>query len=388
VTRDEFDTTLIHGAFGVDEATGALTAPIYQTTTYKQRVLGIEQTFDYSRSGNPTRGILERQIALLEEGSFGYAFASGMAAITALFCLFSSGDEILIPSDLYGGSFRLLDAHFKNFGVTWRIVDTTDLGALDAAFSKNSKALLLETPTNPTLRVSDIEETSRIAHNHGALVIADNTFLSPYLQRPLTLGADIVIHSATKYLGGHNDVLAGLVALRDPALAERIQAIQLASGGVLGPFDSYLLLRGIKTLSVRMDREEKNATALAKWLQGHAGVDRVFYPGLESDPGYAINAKQASGAGGLLSFELNEAYSLKEFFLAMKVITLAESLGSVESMACHPATMSHAAVPPEMRAKMGISDRLVRLAVGLEGLKSLKDDLEAAFAAASKMASA
>ncbi|GHS89922.1 cystathionine gamma-synthase [Synergistales bacterium] len=382
MTKDQFETTLIHGAFDVDGGTGALTAPIYQTTTYQQRELGVVQQFDYSRSGNPTRLILENQIALLEEGNFGYAFASGMAAITAVFFLFSSGDEILVPSDLYGGSLRLLDNYFQNFGITWCIADTTDPSALEKSFSAKTKAVLLETPTNPTLRVSDIAEVSRLSHEHGALVIADNTFLSPYLQRPLTLGADIVLHSATKYIGGHNDVLAGLVALRSPELADRILMIQRSSGGVLGPFDSYLLLRGLKTLAVRMDRETESATAIARWLEGHAGVDRVFYPGLESDSGYAIQAKQATGAGGLLSFELNESYSMSAFFSAMRVITLAESLGSVESMACHPATMSHASLSPEMRAKMGISDRLVRLAIGLEGLSSLKEDLEGAFSAA------
>ncbi|GHS94538.1 cystathionine gamma-synthase [Synergistales bacterium] len=382
MTKDQFETTLIHGAFGVDGSTGALTAPIYQTTTYQQRELGVVQRFDYSRSGNPTRQVLEDQIALLEEGNFGYAFASGMAAITAVFFLFESGDEILIPCDLYGGSVRLLDNYFKNFGITWRVVDTTDIASLETSFSAKTKAVLLETPTNPTLQVSDIAEVARIAHARGALVIADNTFLSPYLQRPLALGADIVLHSATKYIGGHNDVLAGLVALKNPELADRILMIQRSSGGVLGPFDSYLLLRGLKTLAVRMDREVENATAIARWLKGHSGVDRVFYPGLESDRGYAIQTKQASGAGGLLSFELNESYSMPAFFSAMRVITLAESLGSVESMACHPATMSHASVSPEMRAKMGISDRLIRLAIGLEGLESLKEDIEGAFTAA------
>ncbi|MDR3230686.1 MAG: PLP-dependent aspartate aminotransferase family protein [Synergistaceae bacterium] len=382
MTKDQFETTLIHGAFGVDGSTGALTAPIYQTATYRQFELGVEQPFDYSRAGNPTRRVLEQQIALLEEGHSGYAFASGMAAITAVLFLFGGGDEILIPCDLYGGSFRLLNTHFKNFGVTWRIVDTTDPVALEAAFSANTKAVLLETPTNPTLQVSDIAEVARIAHRHGALVIADNTFLSPYLQRPLALGADIVVHSATKYIGGHNDVLAGLVVVKTPDLAERLLLIQKSSGGVLGPFDCYLLLRGLKTLAIRMDREVESATVIAHWLKDHSNVDRVFYPGLESDRGYAVQTRQASGAGGLLSFELNEACSLPAFFSAMRVITLAESLGSVESMACHPATMSHASLSPEMRAQMGISDRLVRLAIGLEGIESLKEDLEGAFAAA------
>jgi cystathionine beta-lyase/cystathionine gamma-synthase len=382
MTKDEFETTLIHGAFGVDGSTGALTAPIYQTVTYRQFELGVVQPFDYSRSGNPTRSVLESQIALLEEGQFGYAFASGMAAITAVFFLFREGDEILVPCDLYGGSLRLLDTYFTNFGITWRVVDTTDIAALEKSFSEKTKAILLETPTNPTLQVSDIAEVSRVAHEYGALVIADNTFLSPYLQRPLTLGADIVVHSATKYLGGHNDVLAGLVVVRKPQLADNLSMIQKSFGGVLSPLDSYLLLRGIKTLAVRMDREVESATVIARWLKGHSGVDRVFYPGLEDDRGYAVQSRQASGAGGLLSFELNEAYSLSAFFSAMRVFTLAESLGSVESMACHPATMSHASLSPEMRAQMGISDRLVRLAVGLEGLESLKEDLERAFSAA------
>jgi cystathionine beta-lyase len=382
MTKDEFETTLIHGAFDVDGSTGALTAPIYQTATYRQFELGVVQQFDYSRSGNPTRRILESQIALLEEGNFGFAFASGMAAITAVLFLFGSGDEILVPCDLYGGSLRLLDSYFTNFGITWRVVDTTDLAMLETSFSGKTKAVLLETPTNPTLKVSDIAGVVDAAHRHGALVIADNTFLSPYLQRPLALGADIVVHSATKYIGGHNDVLAGLVALRNPELADRIAMIQKSSGGVLGPFDSYLLLRGLKTLAIRMDREMESAAAIARWLEGRPGVDRVFYPGLESDPGHAVQTGQASGAGALLSFELNEAYSMSAFCSAMRVFTLAESLGSVESMACHPATMSHASLSPEMRAKMGISDRLLRLAIGLEGVASLQEDLERAFTAA------
>ncbi|MDR1482678.1 MAG: PLP-dependent aspartate aminotransferase family protein [Synergistaceae bacterium] len=383
MTKDEFETLLVHGVYSADERSlGALTVPIYQTSTYRQGDIGILPEFDYSRSANPTRSALECQIALLEEGSAGYAFASGMAAITAIFLLFGSGDEILIPRDLYGGSYRLLDAHFKNFGLTWRIVDTTVSDGLDDEFSPNTKAILLESPTNPTLRVSDIEAVSGAAHRHGALVIVDNTFLSPYLQRPLTLGADIVVHSATKYIGGHNDVLAGLVVLRDAALAERFLMIQKSFGGVLGPFDSYLLIRGLKTLALRMDRETQNASAIARRLQKHPGVDRVFYPGLEDDSGYAINARQADGAGGLLSFELNERYSLPTFFAALEVITPAESLGSVESMACHPATMSHASLSSEMRAEMGISDRLIRLAIGIEGLSSLEDDLERALKAA------
>jgi cystathionine beta-lyase len=379
MTKDELETLLVRGAFDAKEVCGALTAPIFQAVTFRQWEIGVEIPFDYSRAANPTRSALERQIALLEEGCAGFAFASGMAALTAVFFLFDEGGEILIPLDLYGGTYRLLDVYFKKFGLSWRIVDTADAASLEREFRPETRAILLETPTNPLLRVSDIAEVSGVAHRHGALVIADNTFLSPYFQRPLPLGADIVVHSATKYLGGHNDVLSGLVVMKDEGLAERFLEVQKATGGVLAPFDSYLLLRGIKTLGLRMERETENATAIAKWLSGREGVDRVYYPGLESDPGHSTLKKQASGAGALLSFELGEAHSVKEFFGALEVITPAESLGAVESLACHPATMSHAAVPPEMRARMGITDRLVRLAVGIEGQSSLIADLDKAF---------
>jgi cystathionine beta-lyase len=381
MTKDELETLLVHGSVGTDEAKGALTAPIFQTVTFRQPEIGAEIPFDYSRAANPTRSVLERQIALLEEGSAGFAFASGMAALTAVFFLFDQGGEILIPLDLYGGTYRILDGYFKNFGLSWRIVDTADAAALEGEFSSYTRAILLETPTNPLLRVSDIAEVSRVAHAHGALVIVDNTFLSPYFQRPLPLGADIVVHSATKYLGGHNDVLAGLVVMKDGELAERFLEIQKSTGGVLGPLDSYLLLRGIKTLGIRMEKETENAATIARWLSGHKGVERVYYPGLESDPGHVILKKQATGAGALLSFDLSRAHSVEKFFAALEIITPAESLGAVESLACHPATMSHASIPPEMRAKMGISDRLVRLAVGIEGINSLIADLDRAFKA-------
>ncbi|MDR1136820.1 MAG: PLP-dependent aspartate aminotransferase family protein [Synergistaceae bacterium] len=387
MTKEEFETILVHGACCDDDKSGALTVPIYQTTTYRQGELGIEPPYEYSRSANPTRRALERQIAALEEGKYGFAFSSGMAAITAVFFLFESGDEILIPKDLYGGTFRLLDVHLKNFGLTWRIIDTTDAESLGGAFSARTRAVLLETPTNPLLRVSDIAKISEIAHKNGATVIADNTFLTPYFQRPLTLGADIVVHSATKYLSGHNDVLSGLAVLNDAGLAERFLMIQKSTGGVLAPFDSYLLIRGLKTLALRMDREAENALSIARWLSRHEGADKVYYPGLDGDPGYPIQSKQASGAGALLSFELNDRHDIKTFFEGLRVITPAESLGSIESMACHPATMSHAAIPPEIRATMGISDRLVRLAIGIENSETLKEDLAHAFEASAKQPS-
>ena len=382
MTTEEFATLLVHGGGDGGTSYGELVTPIYQSVTYRQFELGVEQRFDYSRSANPTRAALERRFALLEEGGHGFAFSSGMAAITALMFLFASGDEILVPSDLYGGTLRLLDSHFAGFGLKWRVADTTDIPSLEKSFSPCTRALLLETPTNPTMRVSDIAAVCRAAHERGAIVIADNTFLTPYFQRPLALGADIVVHSATKYIAGHNDVLAGMVVVRDDALAERILTIQKSTGGVLGPFDSYLILRGLKTLALRLDRETSNALATAKWLSSRGGVDRVYYPGLESDPGYAVNSRQASGAGGLLSFDLNEGYSMRKFVDALRVFTLAESLGSVESMACHPATMSHASLAPETRAKMGISDRLIRLAIGIEGLPDLISDLDGALDAA------
>jgi cystathionine beta-lyase/cystathionine gamma-synthase len=381
MTKEEFETLLVHGAHFGDDESGALTVPIYQTTTYRQGELGVEPPYDYSRSANPTRRALERLIAAMEEGRYGFAFSSGMAAISAIFVLFESGDEILIPKDLYGGTFRLLDSHLSNFGISWRIADTGDAASFEGAVTERTRAVLLESPTNPLLRVSDIRKISEIAHRNGALVIADNTFLTPYFQRPLTLGADITVHSATKYLSGHNDVLSGLVALNDDRLAERFLAIQKSTGGVLAPFDSYLLIRGIKTLALRMDRETSSALRVARWLSRHDGADRVYHPGLESDPGHALNLRQATGAGALLSFELNDRYDIKAFFGALRVITPAESLGSVESMACHPATMSHAAIPPEMRAEMGISDRLVRLAIGIESPESIEGDLESAFEA-------
>jgi cystathionine beta-lyase len=379
MTKDELETLLVHGSFNPDEVMGALTAPIFQTVTFHQSEIGVEIPFDYSRSANPTRAALERQVALLEEGCAGYAFASGMAAITAVLFLLEQRDEILIPLDIYGGTYRLLESHFKNLGFSWKIVDTTDALSLEREFGPSTKAVLLETPTNPLLRVSDIAEVSKVAHSHGALVIADNTFLSPYFQRPLSLGADIVVHSATKYIGGHNDVLAGLVVMKNRDLAERFLDVQKSTGGVLGPFDSYLLMRGLKTLGLRMEKETENASAIARWLAAHNGVKRVYYPGLEEDPGYELQKKQATGAGALLSFDLDETHSVKKFFAALKVITPAESLGSVESLACHPATMSHASIPPELRERMGITDRLVRLAIGIEGQNSLIADLENAF---------
>jgi cystathionine beta-lyase/cystathionine gamma-synthase len=355
-------------------------APIHLTTTFRQTVLGGEPHFDYSRAGNPTRELLETHVAALEGGSYGYAFSSGMAAITAVLSLFKPGDEVLVPNNIYGGTYRVLEHYFKNFNIGYRIVDVTDTAAVDAAFGDKTVALLFESPTNPLLTVADIAALSQIAHKHDALSIVDNTFLTPYLQLPLALGADIVIHSATKYLGGHSDVIAGLVVLNNAELAERVFFILKSTGGMLSPFDSYLLLRGIKTLAVRIDRQISNALALAHWLVEQPQVERVYYPALKSHPGYRIQAAQAKGGGGLLSFDLIEGASPQRFFDALQLVVLAESLGAVESLVCHPATMTHASIPAKLRAEMGITSQLIRLSVGIEHIDDLKADLARGFA--------
>jgi cystathionine beta-lyase len=370
------NSLLIHGGIDGDKRTGAVNVPIYQTATYKQIRLGEHTGYEYTRTGNPTREALERLIADLEHGNFGFAFASGMAATTAVLSLFKSGDRIIISSNVYGGTFRVLDKIFSNFGITYEIADTTDLALLDKSITTDVKAVFIESPANPLLTVTDINAVSEITKKHDILLIVDNTFMTPYLQRPLELGADIVVHSATKYLGGHSDLVAGLAAVKDKNLAEKLYFIQNATGGVLPPFDSFLLIRGIKTLSVRMDRHISNAEAAAKYLKTNPAVKEVYYPGLEDNPGYEIQKKQADGAGGMISFELAKGYSPAKFFDGLKLIALAESLGGVESLACHPSTMTHASIPQEIREKVGITENLIRISIGIESEKDIIDDLE------------
>lgn len=370
------NSLLIHGGIDGDKRTGAVNVPIYQTATYKQIRLGEHTGYEYTRTGNPTREALERLIADLEHGNFGFAFASGMAATTAVLSLFKSGDRIIISSNVYGGTFRVLDKIFSNFGITYEIADTTDLALLDKSITTDVKAVFIESPANPLLTVTDIHAVSEITKKHNILLIVDNTFMTPYLQRPLELGADIVVHSATKYLGGHSDLVAGLAAVKDKNLAEKLYFIQNATGGVLPPFDSFLLIRGIKTLSVRMDRHISNAEAAAKYLKTNPAVKEVYYPGLEDNPGYEIQKKQADGAGGMISFELAKGYSPAKFFDGLKLIALAESLGGVESLACHPSTMTHASIPQEIREKVGITENLIRISIGIESEKDIIDDLE------------
>ena len=375
------ESALIHGGLFGDELTHSVNVPIYQTSTYQQFELEGGPKWEYSRTGNPTRAALEALIAELEGGAHGLAFASGMAAITTVLQLFRTGDRVLISSNVYGGTYRVLDKVFKQFGLEYGIVDTSDRDAIEAAITDDVRAILIESPANPLMTVTDIAAVATLAKAHGVLTIVDNTFMTPYLQRPLELGADIVIHSATKYLGGHSDLVAGLVVVKDDALAERLYFLQNATGGGLGPFDAFLLIRGIKTLAVRMDRHVENAERIAAWLADNDAVARVHYPGLPDDPGYAVNQRQAKNGGAMISFTLKDEYNFRTFFKSLKLITLAESLGGVESLACHPSTMTHASIPRDLRLKVGISDNLIRLSPGIEAAEDLINDLDQAIKA-------
>lgn len=377
---EKFESALIHGGVYGNKFTGAVNVPIYQTSTFEQEGLGQHKGWEYARTGNPTRHAVETLIAELEGGVGGFAFSSGMAAITAVLSLFQSGDRVIISKNVYGGTFRVLDKIFRNFGISYSFEDTTDLNGLKERLTQDVKAILIESPANPLLTVTDISGIATIAKEYGILTIVDNTFMTPYLQRPLVLGADIVVHSATKYLGGHSDLIAGLVVVKTEELAERLGFIQNATGGVLAPFDSFLLVRGIKTLGVRMDRHVDNALNVAKYLQEHEAVKKVYYPGFADAQGYEINQKQAKNGGAMISFELKEKYNINKFFSSLKLIALAESLGGVESLVCHPATMTHASIPEEKRKEIGISDALIRLSIGIEGIDDLLFDIEQAIA--------
>ena len=372
------ESLLIHGGIDGDKTTGAVNVPIYQTSTYRQSELGVNTGWEYSRTGNPTRAALEALIADLEGGKYGLAFASGLAAIHTVLSLFRSGDRLLVSDNIYGGTFRILDNVFKPLGIEYQIVDTSDNAAVEAAIDDTVKAIYIETPANPLLTVTDIAAVSAIAKKHGKLLIVDNTFLTPYLQRPIEFGADIVIHSGTKYLGGHSDTISGLVVVNDKAIADRLYYLQNAIGGVLSPFDSFLIIRGIKTLGVRMDRHVDNAVKIANWLVDSGYALKVYYPGLKTDPGYEVQKKQAKAPGAMISFVLNDKYDYKAFFRNLELITLAESLGGVESLVCHPASMTHASIPADIRAQVGIVDELIRLSVGIESADDLIADLKQA----------
>jgi cysteine-S-conjugate beta-lyase len=373
-------TQIIH-SIPVDPLTGAVSVPIYQTSTFVQEAPGVNKGYDYARTGNPTRHTLENVIAQLEEGKVGIAFGSGLAAIDSVLKLLQSGDEILAVDDIYGGAFRLF-THYQKFGINVNYVDTTNAENVFNAITPKTKLIWIETPTNPTLKVSDIAAIAKIARASGCWLCVDNTFASPALQKPLTLGADIVIHSATKYLGGHSDLIAGLVVTKEQELGEKIKFIQNASGAILSPFDSWLVIRGIETLPLRIKQHCSNAQAVAEFLETHPAVDKVFYPGLPSHPNHEIAKGQAKGFGGIVSFTLKNdtEEAAVQFVTATKLFKLAESLGGVKSLLCHPANMTHKSIPAEKRRAAGVADSLIRLSVGLEEADDLIKDLEAAFA--------
>jgi cystathionine beta-lyase len=374
-------TTLIH-SIPADPLTGAVSVPIYQTSTFVQEAPGVNRGFDYARTGNPTRLALENLAATLEGGSTGIAFSSGLAAIDAVLKLLKAGDEILAVDDIYGGAFRLFTQVYQSFGIHVNYADTTDIANVVDAITPATRIIWLETPTNPTLKISDIEAIGRIAQASDCLLCVDNTFASPALQQPLKLGADIVIHSATKYLGGHSDLIAGLLVTKESSLGERIKFIQNASGAILSPFDSWLVIRGIETLPLRVERHSLNAGIVAKFLETHPLVDRVYYPGLSSHPNHGVAARQSTGFGGIVSFSLkvDTADAATTLTTATRLFKLAESLGGVKSLACVPSLMTHKSIPPEKRKAAGVSDSLVRLSVGLEEAADLVKDLEQALA--------
>ena len=384
--KNKLDTLLIHGGLTTDSKTGAVNIPIYQTSTYAQPALGQNLGYEYSRTKNPTRDGVESLIAELEGGKFGFGFgfASGMAAIGTILSLFKSGDKILISNNVYGGTFRILDKVFCNFNISYEIIDMRDDKILESVITSEVKAILLETPANPLMSVTSLEKIAKLAKSKNILSIVDNTFMTPYLQRPLEFGIDIVVHSATKYLGGHSDVIAGLVVVNNEELAQKIGFLQNSIGGILSPFDSFLLIRGIKTLGIRMQRHCENALEIAQFLSTHSAIKKVYYPGLSSDEGYVIQSEQARAGGGMISFELKENYDYKKFLESTEIIVLAESLGGVESLLCHPASMTHASIPKQVREKIGISENLIRLSVGIEYVGDLIDDIKRAIEASKK----
>jgi cystathionine beta-lyase len=376
----KFNTLTIHGNQHHDPTTGAVMPPIYQTSTYAQESPGKHKGYEYSRTGNPTRHALEEAFAALEGGNFGLAFGSGLAAIDAILKLFIPGDEIIATNDLYGGTYRLFTKVYENFGLIFHFVDMQNIENIESKINSKTKLIWIETPTNPMLNIIDIQKVVSIAKNRNILLAVDNTFATPFLQQPLVMGADIVMHSATKYLGGHSDVVMGALVLKDKNLAEKLYFIQNASGAVCGPMDSFLVLRGIKTLHVRMQRHCENGRTIAEYLDQHPKVEKVYWPGLENHPNHEIAKNQMKDFGGMMSFTIkgNRKEDAIKFVEQVKIFTLAESLGGVESLCGHPATMTHASIPKEEREKTGVTDSLIRLSVGIEDAEDLIQDLRQA----------
>ncbi|RDY59633.1 cystathionine gamma-synthase [Flagellimonas nanhaiensis] len=376
----KFNSKTIHGGQHPDKAYGAVMPPIYQTSTYAQTTPGGHQGFEYSRSGNPTRTALENSLASIENGNYGLAFASGLSAIDAVVKLLNPGDEVVSTNDLYGGSYRLFKQVFEKYGITFHFIGMQSTEVIESHINKNTKLIWLETPTNPMMNIIDVKAAAQLAQKHNLLLAVDNTFATPYLQRPLDLGADIVMHSATKYLGGHSDVVVGALVVKDKELADKLYFIQNASGAVCGPMDSFLTLRGIKTLHVRMQRHCENGKAIAEYLANHPKIEKVYWPGFENHPNHDVAKSQMDDFGGMISFvpkggSYDDAIKIVE---KLQVFTLAESLGGVESLAGHPASMTHASIPKEEREKSGVVDSLIRLSVGIEDVTDLIADLEQA----------
>ncbi len=373
-----FSTIAIHAGNEPDSATGAVSVPIYQTSTYAQDGLGVHKGFEYARTQNPTRLALEKNIAALEGGRFGYAFASGMAAIDAILKLVKAGDHVICGDNTYGGTYRLFTKVLSNYGIEFDFIDTSDATNLESAFKPNTKMVFVETPTNPIMTVTDLQAVSDISHAHGVRVVCDNTFMSPYLQQPMNFGVDIVVHSTTKYINGHSDSIGGFVALNDEEDSEWIKFVQNGIGAILSPFDSFLVLRGTKTLAVRMQAHDKNGRVVANFLAEHPKVQKVYYPGLSDHPQHELAKRQQNGFGGMVAFETGSLDAAKKVLENVKICTLAESLGGVESLISHPASMTHASVPFEKREELGITDGLVRVSVGIEDIEDIISDLDQA----------
>ncbi|BBF43184.1 cystathionine gamma-synthase [Lachnospiraceae bacterium KM106-2] len=375
-----FESKAVHGALGNDPMTGAVSFPIYQTATFRHKALGESTGYDYSRLQNPTRQELERTMAILEGGVEGFAFASGQAANMCVFDLLSPGDHVILSDDIYGGTYRIGEDIFGKFGITFTYIDMSDLDLLKKTITEHTKMIFIETPTNPMMKVADIAEISKIAKQHDILFTVDNTFLTPYFQKPLLLGADIVVHSGTKYIGGHNDTIAGIVVVKTKELAERMRLEMKSQGNMLASLDSWLLLRGLKTLPLRMDRHNENAMKVANWLRGQKKVKKVYYAGFEDTKGYEIMKKQTTGFGGMISFTVDSVDTVRQILSKVDMIMFAESLGGTETLITYPTTQTHESIPTDIKERLGITDTFLRLSVGIEHIDDIIKDLEQALA--------